>query len=362
MKQAILLVHGMGTHTGPTDQTSGSFHKEFVDATTESLQCYANHNSDKLENHIDIHEFNYDDWLNKMRTEMADNAKSMKDRLAAVSAAYGASVPLDLVGRLNGFENDFGEDSFFYTHWLDVIFYGTMLGAKIRVDAGLKVAELVQDYGAGNVHVVAHSLGTAVMHDTLHLLYRPAYDPNDAIPDLHLTNHKLGSVWMIANVSRLVNCVTRITDPLSSVVRPGDNGCANAFFNVRHELDPFTWLARFNPPNNGSWISEDLYNSAYNNIVTNLVVDGNTHSFTQYLQDPKVAECLFYQLLPEFKVDLQEMDKVSAEYSKKSINGAYASLEDSLRNIEVKDISTWREFLDAASTFKDAVDRVKASF
>lgn len=364
-EQALLLIHGMGKFTAPGvdgegNPTRGSFGEEFIKASTESLQRYQNHKTDTLDKYVDIHEFNYDSWFEQMRMEMTDRAKSMTDRLNAVSTNYGATFATDLVSRLTALEADFGDDDFFHTHFLDVIFYTTMLGANVRVKAGEKIAELVQNYGQGNVHIMAHSLGTTVLHDTLHLLYRPEFDPNDEIPDLNLTNHKLGSLWMVANVSRLVNAVTDLANPLRSVVKPGDDGCANAFFNIRHEMDPFTWLSRFDPANNGSWISESLFGTAYSNIVTNLVVDANTHSFTQYLHDPKVAENFLFQMTP-FDVTLEEMNSVSAEYNKKTVNGAFAALEEAFRGLTPKDFDSWQDFLEAWKALKNAIDRIKDS-
>lgn len=364
-KPALLLLHGMGNFTTPGmddkgNPTRGSFGEEFIKASTESLQRYEKYKEETLEKYVDIYEFNYNSWFDKMRKEMANQANSMKDRLNAVTGIYGVTFGTDLVGLLTNFEADFGDDDFFHTHWLDVIFYTTMLGAKVRVDAGKRIAELVQQYGEGKVHIMAHSLGTAVLHDTLHLLYRPESDPDDKIPDLSLTNHKLGSIWMVANVSRLVNSLTHLADPLKSVVKPGDDGCTNAFFNIRHKMDPFTWLSRFDPVNNGSWISERIYASAYKHIVTDLVVDGNTHSFTQYLLDPKVAEKFLYKMTP-FEVTLKEMDDVSQEYSKKSINGAYAALEDAFQKLSVKDITSWREYLEAGKALRIAAERIKNS-
>lgn len=362
--KAILLVHGMGKHTAPKDGKPGSFGKEFTDATTATLQQFAKHEDDTLAGHADIHEFNFDGWFDKMRTEMAKKAKDMKSRLAAISQAYGASLPLDLAGPLTDLEAKFGDDKFFYTHWLDVIFYGTLLGAKVRVDAALKITELVENYGGGNVHIIAHSLGTAVTHDTLHLLYRREHDPDDEIPDLGVVKHKLASVWMFANVSRLVNSVTRLTNPLGSVVRPGpaDIGCTLRMHNVRHALDPFTWLARFDPRNDESWIPATNYNLFYRNIVTDLIVEANTHSFTQYVRDPKVVERLLPLLMEsKFKPAAGELDRVAADYVKGSINGAYAALEDSLKDA-IKtpgEISGWRDFLDTAKKFRTAVKNIE---
>lgn len=363
--KAILLIHGMGQHAAPTDKKPGSFGREFIDATTATLQQFPRHKQDKLENHFDLHEFNYDAWFDQMRTTMADNATQMSERLEAVGAIYGASVPLNLATQLAGLEEKFGSDKFFYTHWLDVIFYGTMLGAKVRVDAGAEIARLVQLYGAGNVHVIAHSLGTAVAHDTLALLYRADSRPDDDVPDLHPINHQLGSVWMFANVSRLVNSVTRLCDPLDSIVRPGPGGCTPAFFNIHHRLDPFTWLARFDPANDGAWVPGNIYSSRYANVTTELLVEMNTHSFPRYLQDPRVIPLLFPFLLgDDFQASFAEVKQVADAYAANSLNGKFTALEQSLKDLanSPAEIADWAEFLKTATTFGQAVQALGGKF
>lgn len=388
--KAILLIHGMGSHpkpaakkgesakppkvtagaekpavTKPAAETPEPFTDQFLNATTATLQRFPQHAADTFEDYVDVHELNYDEWFDVMRKQMADTAKDMKERLAAVNASYQASIPLEFASTLTGLEAKFGQEKFFNTHWLDVVFYGTMLGAKIRVDVAAKVSELVESYGGGNVHIIAHSLGTAVLHDTLHLLYRREHDPDDAIPDLNLVDHNLGSVWMVANVSRMVNSVTRFCDPLGSVVKPGEGGCTGGFYNIRHALDPFTWLAQFNPKNNGAWITEEAFNAHYRSIVTELIVEANTHSFTQYLQDPKVVERMFPLLLgAEFNATLEEFMEVANDYIGGSLNGAYAALEDSLKTaLKTPDsIGSWMDFMDTAKKFEDAVTLIREKF
>jgi hypothetical protein len=294
-KPAILLVHGMGKHAAPKDGKPGSFGQEF-EATTATLQQFAAHKAktDKLENYFDIHEFNFDQWFDERRKEMAKNAAEINAKLPAIGAKFGPSIAMDLAKRLNGIEAKFGDDSFFYTHWLDVIFYAMMLGEKIRVDLGVKITELVEKYEGNRVHIVAHSLGTAVVHDTLALLYGTA---DGQAARLDTNKNKLASIWMFANVSRLVNLVTKRTDPMNSAVRPGPGGCTAVFYNVRHRLDPFTWVAEFQPPDDGSWVTKPVFADSYERIETKLIVEANTHSFPQYLRDPLVAPMLLRHLL-----------------------------------------------------------------
>jgi hypothetical protein len=354
-KQAILLVHGMGKNSPPKDGQPGSFGQEFITTTTTLLQSFAAHKSETIADYLDIYEFNYDAWFDKMRTEMADRAKPMADRLSAIGGLHGIDFGSELVTRLTAWEAQFDGDDFFHTHWLDVIFYGTLLGAKVRVDAARHVDQLVQAYQRENVHIIAHSLGTAVIHDTLHLLYRPEADPKDEIADLSPTNERLASIWMFANVSRLVNTVTRLADTLSSVVKPGGDGCTDYFYNIRHKLDPFTMLARFDPQNNGTWIPGNIFATRYTPLVTELIVEVNTHSFPRYLQDPKVVWEFLPNLLGEdFEGTKVEFDAYAEKYAKGSLDGAYGALEDAFTGLTT-DITSWQPFLDAAKTFTNEV-------
>jgi hypothetical protein len=365
-KQAILLVHGMGKHAAPTQKKRGAFAQAFLDATSATLDQFAAHKGDSLENHFDIHELNYDKWFDEMRTKMAQNAKDMAKALAAVNKVHGLNIPAEFASTLTAWESRFGDDKFFFTHWLDVIFYGTLLGAKVRVDLALEITTLLGDYGSGNVHVVAHSLGTTVLHDTLQLLFRAESDPNDEIPDLDPDDNRLASIWMFANVSRLANSVTRLTDPLGSVVKPGQGGCTSAFVNVRHKLDPFTWLAQFNPKNDDSWVPGNIYASRYANIETELVFkdDPDPHSFSRYVRDPRVWTMMFDFLLEDkFKAKSSEISAATDGYAAQSLNGAYAVLESQLKNLpRTESPATWTEFLEIAKALREALKLIKDSF
>ena len=366
MTQAILLVHGMGKHAAPTEKTPGSFRAEFVKATNTVLGQFTKHQGDSLENYFDLRELNYDGWFDEIREAMAKNAGDMNKALKAVDGLHGITFPQQLASSLSAWESKFGDDDFFHTHWLDVIFYGTLLGAKVRTDLALEITTLVGEYGSGNVHIVAHSLGTAVLHDTLHQLYRPESNPNDDIPDLDPADSRLASVWMFANVSGLVNSVTKLCDPLGSLVKPGSTGCTSALFNIRHKLDPFTWIAQFDPQNDDAWVPGNIYNSRYGNIVTDLIFkdDPNPHSFDRYLRDPKVWVSMFDFLLEDrFKASSSEISQKIDEYTGDSLNGAYAALESQFKGLSRADkLASWDEFLETAKTLREAEAFIKTNF
>ncbi|HYC69887.1 MAG TPA: hypothetical protein VEB66_01690 [Opitutaceae bacterium] len=377
-RKAIILVHGMGRHRAPEKAAAkdgqpaalkpGAFGDEFLAALAENLAPFAAHKGKTLEElGYDLHEINYDAWFDEVRAALAEQGKDMEKAIGALGGKFGLSVPYGLVEKLTSLQAGFDSDKFFYTHWLDVIFYGSLLGAKVRAVAAATIADVVSRYGGANVHLIAHSLGTAVAHDTLHVLYKAQLDDDmkeRGVKPLNPITHQLASIWMFANVSRLVNSVTGFANPLASIVRPGDQGCATTFVNVRHKLDPFTWLACFDPANDDSWLPGPLYATAYSNIVTDLVADPNTHSFTQYLRDPHVSVRLARLLLfPKFAGTEQEIADAATARAKESLAGKYAQLEDALENaVRSNEPAGWKDFLVNATAHGRAVLELGGKF
>lgn len=344
-KPVVVVVHGMGSH-GP-----GVFRDEFQKAVNVSLNRYKGFKTKKIQNLVDIEEINFDGFFNDVRTEMAKNSLPIANRLSNIGSISSLSWGPELVLKLASIEATFGDDEFLYTHLLDIVFYATLLGGKVRVDVAKRLTDVIAAHKNQDIHIVAHSLGTAVMHDTLSLLYRPDFDIADNIPDLSVSANRLMSVWMVSNVSALVSSVTGLFDPFRSTVRPTPEGCTNFMVNVRHELDPFTWIRRFDPKNDGSWIPAEYYGTAFFGIDTSVIREINTHGFTEYMENPRVALPLL-RLLLGLNPDADEIMRVNAEFQKEDIPGAFAALREALENIDARDRSTLKSLAETAKQFR----------
>ncbi len=265
----VLLVHGMGTHA------KGQMIKDFKKAISDRATGFGISQAGLI-NTIDYREFNYSDYLDAVRKQFAENAQA---RARGFAFLAGKGFDNELVGQLGSFEAKFDKDEFFYTHWLDVILYGTTyFGEKIRLDFIKKFESLRKSYGEENLHVVFHSLGTAVVHDALAKYYRTDANVFDNIPDLPTGDFNFSSLWTFANVSRMVNILNGLTDPNHSTVVTGSEGCTEDFFNVRHQYDPFTWYKTYDRP-------MEHKTSFVPRIIRNI----NTHDFYEYVTEPKVA-------------------------------------------------------------------------
>jgi hypothetical protein len=315
------------------------FKKQFAAAANRAMRKYHGFKSKRIQNLVRIEEINYDQVFDGVRAEMGQAASIGSARLQTIGSLARLGLQMELAPKLAGIGSRFGKDEFLYTHFLDVIFYTTLLGGKVRVDVARQLATLIANNPMTEIHIVAHSLGTAVVHDALALLYRKDAPSGDDLPVLDSVTHKLASIWMIANVSRLIYAVSGLVDPLGSNVRPGPGGCTNLLVNVRHEFDPFTWLARFDPVNDGSWIPQQSFDRAYRSIEMSSVRQPNTHDFAEAIEHPDVSVPLLRKLV-RLSPSAQEVTAIANEYHQHEMPGAAERLRNAMQGIARKDRAT----------------------
>lgn len=345
-KDIVILVHGMGTHA------RDNMKKEFTEGVNTTARCLLSDNSYDISQQVDLQEFNYSDELDEFLKKLEKNLKAITDKKLDQINSLGLTG--DVIDVLLAFHNDF-KDNFFRTHWMDVILYGTTyFGEKLRVEfARFFCSKLKQSIDTGcRLHVIAHSLGTALVHDTLSKLYRREFSMTDNIPDLPTGSFNFDSLWTFANVSRMVNLLNGLSDPLSSSVTTGPDGCANAFYNVRHKLDPFTWFKTFD--------RKMINSKTYENDV---VRRWNTHDFQEYVSDPLVTKRLVNTLTPDFYItnsptNQDTLSKCVSEHRKTSLNAAYEKLKVLRDTYKEKD-KQYHSFREIYQVIKDIVDASK---
>ncbi len=181
------------------------------------------------------------------------------------------------------------EKNFWWTHVADVALYRCFPTYREAVRAAVMdavVTAITPRVGAGdtNLSVLAHSLGTSVMHDTLHIL--GSRQTLGGKPNAFLaTNFRFENIIMVANVSRLLQTDDADVQPVyKSIVRPGKRGQAGSYcqryLNFRHEADPFTFPRMFEP--------EGWDPKRYGNELIRHYWQPNIHDVGHYLLNPRV--------------------------------------------------------------------------
>ena len=346
----LIIVPGMGQHS------DDSFKKEFIDGCKWAFDLYPGFSGKSPEEYAEIIPVAYNDIFDKHRVRIANRAIPVAERLQAIPDMSNNALS-EAVNALTKFESKINEDKFFNTHVLDVLFYRfTTLGEVVRIRLGKKISHAVGTVNGGSqrVHVLGHSLGSAVVHDCLAKLYDDDYT-SISLDNLSDVMHKLGSVHMIANTSRVLQSFVKVN---KSVVKPGPGGCTFYYREYRHTLDPITWPKSFNPTDNGSWISNDSWSfKRYDLVRPSSITNehGNTHNIRHYLANPLVHQQIFKKV---FDIELTDNQKREGhdKYVGLTLGGIADDLHNTLENLKTINIENVLGLIKSAEALKDFIE------
>jgi hypothetical protein len=344
-KKHLIVVHGMGSHT------EASFKKEITDALGASLKTYDSRKDAKLGDLVKIIAVSYDEFFEEFRKQRAEEGTGVLEMLKKINGTEKLTdSAADEIARI---EVNLGKDEFFNTHWLDVLLYRfTLINERIRLKLAQVIAKSIAEVGGANVHVLGHSLGTAVVHDTL----AKAFGPENLVDDqgnalnLNPITHRLGGVHMVANVSRALQTFVKLG---ASIVRPGPLGCTTLFSEYRHKLDPITRIRPFNPTDNGGWVPHDDFVSSYALIEPSAVTQANVHDVGHYLSIPVVHQLLF-DIVLDFRPKKAEKDTAEKAFFATTVQGKAQALQAAFGHVgtdfgdgAIADLLTaWKDFKD----------------
>lgn len=297
-KHQVFLFHGMG------DAVRGTWDGEWVSALTAASEKYAEFASRPLSKWVDFVPITYDDLIGAWLKKWSDNSATLDGRLSSLGS--GVEAIFTYIRTASKEDRDL-----FWSHVVDVVLW--WLFPIERADVQSRVLKQVVSAldrgkakpGAHQASVIAHSLGTAVAHNTLHELAtsestRGAYGPG---------HHRWDNLFLLANVSRVVQTSPKAYE---SVVRPGPQGdessCCRLYYSARHVLDPITWVKTFSPVG---------WPPAYRPITIQQVSQWNVHAFEHYVRDPRVHVPMLRALTDWWMIteeeERQETDRFDSE-------------------------------------------------
>jgi len=291
MYQLLFVIHGMGAGARPANDPK--WWTGVVDGLRASAGDHG-HANDLVEGTpedgkilvvpLTYHQL-FDDIRKKWTKEGGGEAAftTLLRALLDQAGANSASV------RVPSWASSAGE--FFWTHVLDVILYRYIaeFTINIREVVALQIETAWHKADIDNdaptpVHFISHSLGTAVLHDTLSMIAKmPGFGPG---------SHHIETSITCANVSAVLeNGFPPYASPdRPSGVPPKPGGLARMFRSFRHELDPIATVHPFRGDLNG-WPSLQ-----YRDEVPVEVKDWNVHGYTHYLDNPMVHLTLFERM------------------------------------------------------------------
>lgn len=271
MANRLFLVHGMGKHP-PGWETP------VVATLREVYGRYRVGRYVSFDERFEVVPVRYDDLFTALLEQWQQDA-------ASLTPSDGVS-PGEIDG-LVGWLRDVDPEDFVWSHAADAMMYRLFADVRqaVKTTVASQIAARLVDLGANETwSVLGYSLGTAVAHDALDMLWTGELPPGGGFDPAEL---KAQLVMMTANVSRVMETTPPV---LESTVRPGDStdpeaGCFH-YLNVFHDVDPFTIPRRFNPPDwpDADAIADDRYWSPEVAHIHQVDI----HDWSHYLLNPAV--------------------------------------------------------------------------
>ncbi|AJQ95541.1 hypothetical protein [Gynuella sunshinyii] len=351
MADSILAVaHGMGQHTTESLRTL------VENAANTALQRYSTFQNCKFENYVDIKPIVYDDIFEQERQRIVQSNKPVSEYFKSA-----ANLPSLFIENIVELEADIGKDNFYTTQALDVLLYASLHGESVRLRVLSELCTHMAAKGNASFHVVGHSLGTNAIIDTLHKAYTGGITDNNGHHfKLDTITHKLDSLWMIANVSRLMyllNPIRTSPDPKDTVVKPGTGGdsCTLHYYNIHHVLDPFTRFFHFNPQADEAWVHPDDYESYYHNIITRNIGESlDPHDLTGYLTDPLVSYRFLKRVMPAGSFNPSRDEVIKAHASVRNLVDESQKITAFINSIG--SVSDFKTFLKMVKKYQEYIN------
>lgn len=350
-KHIVFLIHGMGSHSAGWSSDAISSFKANASAVGYPQDLDAD---------FEFFEINYDhlfiEYIN------AHNKNSEQLATYMTTAQLGARPSTLFRGIFEYAAGSLSNEKFAVNALGDVYLYRLADYANVvRTFVLGEITETLENQSEiPRWSVIAHSLGTRVIHDAL--------DEFVASPSNRNVFGKPVAVAMIANVTHLLAYSPSRMWKKSNVWPSSaiKEGACYRYINALHPADPFTWVREFDPT--VDWGDNAEYGGAYRrpDIQIKELTRANPHSFAGYLENPRVSAAICWGLgagqtgKPVF--DEGKLTARLAEYSEKTIGGkAERAWKKAQKLKQERDLTSFTELIKALDEFESFLKKFSES-
>ena len=348
MAHTLFLVHGIGAHKRNwAGNIKKQLRKTYADIPSEAGQS--------LDDFVTIKAINYDRIFEKALARMRANNEEV----------FSAVKTLDLsdtfFGKFSDFAAKLDDKNFFTTHVLDVFFYRyTPMRGYIQAMLAAEFLDALKPTQIQNIDwsIICHSMGTSVVHDTLHNMFTTTFEDGDGNKiKLDPSNQFVKVYTALANVSRLfelprARAYKSMVRPRQAKPAPQGAGIIQNFINARHRFDPIALVREFNPEDR--WYDRHA-TPGFRDVELTAVYESNVHNFEHYLANPKVYYPLL-KMLTNSMADFDEFDHLVAEHQAGSLQARFREARDLFQTMSTTDFIL--EILSGHSPFADLGDQL----
>ena len=342
-KHIIFLVHGMG------DFKDLTWSKSAQDTLANLYAAYKPINAVPFDQLFEFQPVLYNDEFEALRTMWSNSAASLGTAIA------GSGISSQVVSDLDSIAGATKKSTFINTHVLDVLLYrfARQTAAPVRETVRNQIFSRLNQLSATeprNWSIIAHSLGTAVVHDALHEAYSEA--PNADRGNLAgITRPTL--LAMIANVGRVLETDA---DVYESRVRPGNPNDPDAacryYLNAVHKWDPFPQPKAFRPALQWPSIGvRQLKPPLFLDIQISEIEQLNVHDFNHYLRNPLIHCPIFNCLLDQIALDPDPIEAAHAQFAAHTPLAQFGNFVSQLKPFQLGEEDVWKDILASWSQF-----------
>lgn len=335
-KHKLVMVHGMGDFNQGWSEASQALIRTNYNAVRSNYVL-------DFDEQFEFVEINYNQFFEQRREQWKNQQQEMEATLTA------GGISNSLLSKLMSINSQLTSDEFIATHVLDVILYRYIKQIAEQIRTYLAEQFILAATSSSKWSIIAHSLGTAVTHDTLHALFTHNIEGQALARHFRPTN-----LWMLANVSRVVS---DDVDVYKSVVKPTfdpGNGVVSEYFDVRHPYDPIPNVRAFHSKNGEATHWRQTVGNRYQHILLpgSNVTQINVHDFDHYLKSPSVVRAINLSLAGAAAIDETKMKQYKVQYKTTTGEGKAQQAKIKFESISLGDPSTIEAFVKSVSEFK----------
>ncbi len=334
-RHLLFFVHGMGSH----DHT---WHQSAFDVLSRAHDQYPSLNRLTLAQRVVPIPIVYDDLHEKWRTDAGRDFAAFRSALLARAAvdnggeARSLDSQLDRFGRWAGLD---AEPHFLWSHVADVLLYRWVSLMRTPVDASVagQIVNALVQHDFPEWSVIAHSLGTSVIHNVLHMLYTSSFNGAGPLSPGHTRPRMLA---MVANVSRVLERPgARVYRTQVRPQLPPADGLCRTYLNIRHQFDPVVLPHPF-IPDVPSWLGQGMpvENAPYQHIEPRHLHFHNdglirVHDLDHHLLNPDVHVPIFRALFGASRITPAHHQQALGNFRQIENPDLSAIVQDRLRPI-----------------------------
>jgi hypothetical protein len=280
-KFTLFLVHGIGIHRDAS----------WADETTQMLSkawqrdIEINSQSADMEDHIEVVPISYDSVFEDYLDDFADLGKAVFDDAIDLTKQEREQLSATIKA------HKINDRHFIWSYIVDVILYKM---AIVREQVNVVVArQLYERISSGSTNqsygIIAHSLGTRVINDTLQRLRTEQVDQSN----FYKQGYRLKFLMQISDVTDLFGLPFGKDRIPPNKVYPQDT--YDYFRTVTNRFDP---IARIIPTCIDHWpqgrsAEQYMGRDIYRDILLDHVHEHNVHGLTHYMLHPQVTDEIF---------------------------------------------------------------------